>query len=80
VSLQAEQNIILDHPLTVIDDADEPGATAFYFDLYTISTGIKAVLKELFHHRGRALHDFTCRYLVGQLFRQDTDFRHKNID
>ena len=73
MALQTEQDIVLVHALTVVDDPDKTGAAALDLDLDPVGPGVQAVFQQLLDHGGGALDDLACGDAVGQMFGKDAD-------
>jgi hypothetical protein len=79
MSFQAKQGVVAVHSGTVIDDFDLGVSPPADEDLDTFRASIEAVFDELLDHRGRPLHDFPGRHLIGDFFGQEADVSHGRI-
>jgi len=73
MTLKTEQHIVLIHAQTVIDHPEQTGTIALDLNVYLASTCIDGIFHQLFHHRGRPFDDFAGSYLVGKIFRKNSD-------
>ena len=70
VAREGAHGIVGVRALAVVGDGDEPDAGIFQLDANVAGAGVERVLDQLLDHRGRPLHDFARRDLVGDLRRQ----------
>ena len=78
--LQRKQGVIATHTQPVVRDPDQTPAPGLHFDCDPGCPGIQRILHQLFHHTGRALHDFTGRNLICDMVGEKTDAVHDATD
>ena len=69
MTLEAKEGIVFRHAVTVVSDFDQGLTTLLYLHKDFAGGGVKGVLYQLFHNRGRPLNHFTGGNLVSEVFR-----------
>ncbi len=74
VALESQQRIVVNHAVTVVNDADHPLAADFRFDADGLRASVQRIFQKLFDNRSRPLDNFARSDFICNSFRQYPEF------
>ena len=70
MALEAEDGVVRGHPAAVVHDTDKSPSGICHNDRHLVGIGVKRVLQEFLHHRGRPLDHLARGYHICNVLRK----------